>query len=236
MILTAHQPSYLPWLGLFSKINQSDTFVFLDTVQFAKWDWSSRNKIRTPEGWIWLTVPVQSGGKHGQIFTQVKIDNSQKWKKKHLKAIKMSYSRAPFFENYYDFFEDVYEREWTYLTELDEYITRHLIDTLGIKVNFVKASDSLILEGKKSSLVLDMCLKMKADVFIFGGEGQNYANVKDFESAGVRVYFQDYRHPKYSQIHGEFISNLSVVDLLFNCGPKSLEIIMADQETIKTNR
>jgi len=86
MILTAHQPSYLPWLGLFSKINQSDTFVFLDTVQFAKWDWSSRNKIRTPEGWIWLTVPVQSGGKHGQIFTQVKIDNSQKWKKKTLES------------------------------------------------------------------------------------------------------------------------------------------------------
>jgi len=230
MILTAHQPSYLPWQGLFSKINLSDTFVFLDTVQFSKWDWSSRNKIRTPEGWMWLTVPVLSGGKHGQIFTEVKIDNTKKWNKKHLKAIKMSYSRAPYFEQYYDFFVDVYEKEWLYLTELDEYITRHLIEILGIKVNFVKASNSLNLEGKKSSLVLDLCLKMKADEFIFGGEGKNYAQVEDFRTAGIKIHFQDYKHPEYTQIHGDFIPNLSVIDLLFNCGPKSLDIIMSNQE------
>ena len=233
MILTAHQPSYLPWLGLFAKMAKSDVFVFLDTVSYSKWDWSSRNKIRTPDGWMWLTVPVLSRGKNNQLFTEVKIDNTKQWMRKHWKAIEMSYSRTPYFHLYKDFLEDVYQREWLYLADLDEHITRFLIDTLGIKIKFVKASTSLQLDGRKSSLVLDMCLKMKADVFIFGGEGQNYANVQDFESAGIQVVFQDYKHPVYPQLHGEFISNLSVTDLLFNCGPKSLDILMSNEEKIK---
>jgi len=232
MILTAHQPSYLPWLGLFSKINLSDRFVYLDTVQYSKWDWSSRNKIRTPEGWLWLTVPVLSGGKHGQKFTEVKIDNTQKWNKKHLKAIKMSYSRAPYFDLYYNFFEEVFEQEWIYLSKLNEFILLNLIKILGINTKFVKASESLKLEGEKSELVLDMCIKMNADEFIFGGEGQDYANVEDFKSKGIKVWFQDYQYYKYKQIHGDHISNLSIIDLLFNHGPNSLEIIMKGQKLI----
>lgn len=226
MILTAHQPSYLPWLGLFSKINLSDRFVYLDTVQYSKWDWSSRNKIRTSEGWIWLTVPVLSGGKHGQKFTEVKIDNSQKWNKKHLKAIKMSYSRAPYFDLYYNFFKEVFEQEWIYLSKLNEFVLLNLIKIFGINTKFVKASESLKLEGEKSELVLDMCIKMNADEFIFGGEGKNYAEVEDFESSGIKPIFQEYEHPVYSQIHGEFIPNMSVIDLLFNCGPKSLDVLL----------
>ena len=226
MILTAHQPSYLPWLGLFSKINLSDRFVYLDTVQYSKWDWSSRNKIRTPEGWLWLTVPVLSGGKHGQKFTEVKIDNTQKWNKKHLKAIKMSYSRAPYFDLYYNFFEEVFEQEWIYLSKLNEFVLLNLIKIFGINTKFVKASESLKLEGEKSELVLDMCIKMNADEFIFGGEGKNYAEVEDFESSGIKPIFQEYEHPVYSQIHGEFIPNMSVIDLLFNCGPKSLDVLL----------
>ena len=226
MILTAHQPSYLPWLGLFSKINSSDTFIYLDTVQYSKWDWSSRNKIRTSEGWIWLTVPVLSGGKHGQKFTEVKIDNSQKWNKKHLKAIKMSYSRAPYFDLYYNFFKEVFEQEWIYLSKLNEFVLLNLIKIFGINTKFVKASESLKLEGEKSELVLDMCIKMNADEFIFGGEGKNYAEVEDFESSGIKPIFQEYEHPVYSQIHGELIPNMSVIDLLFNCGPKSLDVLL----------
>lgn len=231
MILTAHQPAYLPWLGLFSKISQSDTFVFYDTVQYSKWDFSSRNKIKTAKGWMWLTVPVHTGGKHGQIFTEVKIDNTQNWKKKHWNSIKINYCNAPYFDLYCDFFEDVYQREWIYLTDLDEHITRYLIDILGIKVNFVKPSDSLVLEGKKSALALDMCIKMNTDVFIFGSGGENYAKVEDFESAGIKVIFDHYQHPTYTQIHGDFISHLSVIDLLFNCGPKSLDIIKSGSKS-----
>ena len=226
MILTAHQPSYLPWLGLFSKMAKSDVFVYFDTVSYSKWDWSSRNKIRNQNGWIWLTVPVLTRYKSGQTFTEVKIDNKKQWARKHWTSISMNYSRAPYFSLYENFFRDVYSTEWNYLSELDEHITKFLIESLGIKIKFVKASTSLQLEGHKSSLVLDMCMKMNADTLIFGGEGKNYAKVEDFEAAGVKVIFQEYKHPVYPQIHGEFMSNMSVIDLLFNCGPKSLEILL----------
>lgn len=230
MILTAHQPSYLPWLGFFSKMVKSDTFVYLDTVSYSKWDWGSRNKIRTHEGWMWLTIPILTGGNSNQIFTEVKIDNTQQWARKHWKSISMNYSRAPFFSLYENFFRDVYSNEWTYLSELNEHITKFLMKSLGIKIKFVKASTSLQLEGHKSSLVLDMCMKMKADVFVFGGEGKNYAKIEDFENAGIKIIFQEYEHPVYPQIHGEFISNMSVIDLLFNCGPKSLDVLLSNEK------
>ena len=233
MILTAHQPSYLPWLGLFSKMAKSDVFVYLDTVSYSKWDWSSRNKIRVHNGTMWLTVPVLTGGKSNQVFTEVKIDNTQKWARTHWKSISMNYSRTPYFSLYENFFKDVYHNEWEYLSELDEHITKFLIESLGIKIKFVKASTSLHLEGHKSSLVLDMCMKMNADVFIFGGEGKNYAQVDDFENVGINVIFQEYKHPVYPQIQGEFIPNISVIDLLFNCGPKSLEILLSNEDPVQ---
>jgi hypothetical protein len=182
---------------------------------------------------MWLTIPVLTGGKSNQIFTEVKIDNTQQWARKHWKSISMNYSRAPYFSLYENFFRDVYDNDWKYLSELDEHITKFLIESLGIKIKFVKASTSLQLEGHKSSLVLDMCMKMKADVFIFGGEGKNYAKVEDFAAAGIKVIFQEYEHPVYPQIHGEFISNMSIIDLLFNCGPKSLEILLNNEKPIQ---
>jgi hypothetical protein len=226
MILTAHQPSYLPWLGLFAKMKKSDVFVYFDNVSYSKRDWSSRNKIRNEKSWLWLTVPVLTKDKKSQLFTEVKIDNTQEWARKHWSKISLNYSKAPFFSLYENFFRDVYNTEWNYLSELDEYITKYLMKILGIKTKFVKASTSLHLEGKKSSLVLDMCKKMNASTIIFGGEGKNFAQVEDFELAGIKPIFQEYEHPVYPQIHGEFISHMSIIDLLFNCGPKSLNILL----------
>tara|TARA_B110000014_G_C20040117_1_gene540578 strand:+ start:92 stop:787 length:696 start_codon:yes stop_codon:yes gene_type:complete len=229
MILTAHQPLFLPYLGHFAKIAESDVFVYLDTVSYSKWSWNSRNKIRTPDGWLWLVVPVLTHGHHNQTLNQIKIDNSQKWRKKHIKAIEMSYSKAPYFETYIDFFRDIYEKEWTYLSDFNEKLIHFFIKELGIDVEFVKASSlPFSLEGEKSDLVLDLCKKMKADVFIFGETGKTYAKVEDFESSGIKIIFQDYKHPKYTQVHENFVPNMSIIDLLFNCGPKSLEILMGN--------
>ena len=228
MILTAHQPLFLPYLGHFAKIAESDVFVYLDTVRYSKWGWYSRNKIRTPDGWLWLVVPVLTHGHHNQTLNQIKIDNSKKWKIKHIKAIEMSYSKSPYFKTYIDFFRDVYKKEWIYLSDLNEKLIRFFIKELGIDVEFVKASSlPFSLEGEKSVLVLDLCKKMKADVFIFGKTGKTYAKVDDFESSGIKTIFQDYKHPEYPQIHGNFESYMSIIDLLFNCGPKSLGILMS---------
>jgi hypothetical protein len=226
MILTAHQPLFLPYLGHFAKIADSDIFVYLDTVSYSKWGWNSRNKIRTSEGWLWLVVPILTQGHHNQKLNEIKIDNSQKWKKKHIKAIEMAYSKAEFFELYINFFRDTYKKEWTYLSDLNEHFLKFFIKELGIHVEFVKASSlPFALNGEKSDLVLDLCKKMNTDVFIFGETGKTYAKIDDFESSNIKLIFQEYKHPKYFQVHGEFISHMSIIDLLFNHGPKSLEIL-----------
>jgi len=125
MIAGIHQPQYLPWLGYFDKIARSDIFILLDDVQFKKNDWQNRNKIHTPQGWQWLTVPVIHN--FGQTIVETKIKNVSNWRQAHYKALVLNYSRAPFFNDYKDFFETLYEREWEYLADLNIYILEKLI-------------------------------------------------------------------------------------------------------------
>lgn len=136
------------------------------------------------------------------------------------------YQKAPFFRQYAPFFEECYKREWRFLSELCEFQLKWFLKTLGLSPKWVKASEE-DFQGRKSALVLDMCQKLGASAFIFGALGRNYADLPSFEQAGIKVIFQDYRHPTYPQLHGPFVSHLSIVDLLFNCGPKSLEILMS---------
>lgn len=225
MILTAHQPVYLPWLGLFHKIALADTFVSFNQVQYLPKDWNNRNKIKTATGETWLTVPVLRKGYREKSICEIEINNNEPWRRKHWRSIYLNYKNAPYFEKYAPFFEDVYQREWHYLTDLNEFMLRWFLDTLGIKVKFLKASD-FRFRGQKSDLVLDMCKQLGSDVYIFGALGRDYAQVEDFEAAGIRVMFQDYQHPIYPQQYEGFISHLSIIDLLFNCGDESLDILM----------
>jgi len=231
MILTGHQCVYLPWLGLFHKIALSDAYIYLDTVQYLKKDWNNRNKIKTIQGGIWLTVPVQTKGKFNQTLKEVQIDNSVNWRKKHWQSIKLNYSKAPYFNRYAGFFEEIYQHEWDYLNDLNKTILMFLLEELKIKVDFID-SDKLNLVGEKSDLVLDMCLKTKADTYIFGTLGKDYADVNKFNENGVKVIFQEYKHPEYKQQFGKFEPYMSVIDLLFNCGNDSLDIIMSGNKEI----
>ncbi|MBZ5647596.1 MAG: WbqC family protein [Acidobacteriia bacterium] len=231
VILTAHQPVYLPWLGLFHKIASADTFVSFDEVQYLPRDWNNRNKIKTASGAIWLTVPVLTKGHREKPIREIEINNREPWRRKHWNAISLNYRKAPFFAQYEEFLRSVYQREWQWLWELNEHMLRWFLEVLGINVRFLRASE-LGLVGAKSDVVLDMCRKLGAKTYIFGALGRDYARVEDFQRAGIEVVFQEYRHPEYSQLHGAFISHLSLLDLLFNCGPKSLEILMKDQERI----
>jgi len=226
MILTAHQPVYLPWLGLFHKIALADAFVSFNQVQYLPKDWNNRNNIKTAQGPIWLTVPVLKSGYREKVLTEIEINNSIPWQRKHWKSIQLNYKKAQYFKRYADFFEDVYlNREWKYLADLNDYMLVRFIETLGIEVQFVDAREK-DFKGKKNDLVLDMCLKMKAHMYIFGALGKNYADVESFERNNIKVYFQNYNHPTYPQQYGEFISHLSIIDLLFNCGPNSLDILL----------
>jgi hypothetical protein len=231
VILTAHQPVYLPWLGLFHKIALAETFVSFDEVQYLPKDWNNRNRIKTLTGPAWLTVPVLRKGYLEKPIRAIEINNAEPWRRKHWRSLVANYAKAPYFDEYAGFFENVYARDWQYLAELDDFMLEWFLRTLGIHVWFLRASD-YSFRGTKSALVLDMCVQLGADVYVFGELGRDYADVEAFEAAGVKVVFQEYRHPTYPQLQGDFVPHLSAVDLLFNCGPRSLDILMSGQDRV----
>lgn len=223
MIVTAHQPAYLPWLGLLHKAAVADTFVLVDTVQFEKDSFTNRNKLRSPEGWRWLTVPVLSRGHLEQPLSELQIA-PRPWARKHWTAFRMFYARTPFFDRHAPFLERLYARPWEQLADLCEEILRYLFGAFGIEARLLRAS-SLDLEGKKSDLVLDLCRKTGARTFVFGNLGRRYVRVEDFEVAGVRVVFQDYKHPVYPQAYPGFEAGMNAFDLLMNVGPRSRQVL-----------
>lgn len=226
MILTAHQPCYLPWLGLFHKIALADRFICYDHVQYSQGDYTAKNCIKTPQGRHWLIVPIKNARKFKQSLKDLKIDNSSNWKSHHWKIIRTAYSRAPFFKRYEDFLEDFYSRDWEYLTLMAIEMLEWLLKMLGLPHQVERSSD-LNIHGQKSQGVLEMCKQLNADMIILGEQGQSYIERDLFEKENIRITVQKYQHPVYKQRHGRFISHLSVLDLLFNCGESSLDILMS---------
>ncbi|OOZ41872.1 hypothetical protein BOW53_02165 [Solemya pervernicosa gill symbiont] len=227
MIVSIMQPAYLPWLGYFDRIAQSDVHIVLDDVALersSKTRFTNRNKVRTKEGIKWLTVPVKTAGLGQPLISQIEIDNGQPWRKKHWQTLLHSYSQAPCFHEHKTFFENYYAREWPKLGECLKESTQYLLDVLGINVNLLYSSE-MIVEGVKSELILNLCQSVGATKYISGPFGRDYLNGNAFESAGIELSFHDYHHPVYKQYHGGFEPYVSIVDLLFNHGSKSLEIL-----------
>ena len=235
MILTAHQPSYLPWLGLIHKIALADRFVSFDQVQYVPKDWISRNQILTAQGPIYLTVPCQSKGRFGSTIAKTKINNSINWRKKDWASMSLAYRKSKFFHRYADFFKDTYERDWNYLADLNVHILKWMLNELGVSVVFEAARD-YDFHGEKSALVQNMCQQLGAKQYIFGALGRGYADLASFEAAGITVVFQDYRHPEYPQMRPGFTPYMSALDLMFNCGPDSLDILMSGNVTAQKLR
>jgi len=227
MIITAHQSVYLPWIGLFHKIALADYYVFLDSVQYLKKDWNNRNKIKSPQGWTYLTVPVYSKGKFLQLLSDVKIDNKINWRKKHWNSIKLFYKKTPYFDEYAPFFEELYKKEWIMLNNLNREIMKFILKKLGIKTKWIEGS-TLNLKGKKTDLVIDICKNFNTDIFIFGTLGRNYAEKNKFNKKNIKIVFQDYKHPTYRQQFKKFEPYMSIIDLMFNCGKNSYNIMMKD--------
>ena len=226
MILTAHQPVYLPWLGLLHKIAVADLYCYFDVVQYQTKDYNNRNKIKTHSGELWLSVPVESKNHFAKCVGDIRIVQNG-WQRKHFKSIQHAYHRAAYFDAYISELEAILlQRSFEVLADLNFEILRFLLRCLGIETPIVKASD-YAFQGTKSDLVLDMCRQLKADIYIFGAQGRDYAEEDKFLTASVKPCFQDYRHPTYRQLHGEFIPYMSVIDLLFNEGPRSRDIVLS---------
>lgn len=234
MIITIHQPEYLPWLGFFNRIYKSDVFVVLDNVNYQKNGFINRNRVKTKKGEVWITVPVKGEQKSSNVkINTVEIMGSYAWKEKHWGLITSSYQKAPYFKDYAFLFEEaILKRNFKLIGDLDYYFIKIVLDILGIKKEIVKSSD-LKAKGKANDLIIDICKKLKANVYLAGPGGKNYMDLKKFEKEKIGVIFDDFQHPQYHQLFEElgFMPYMSIIDLLFNEGPKSLEILTSQQLT-----
>jgi len=227
--LAVLQPGYLPWLGFFDQMMRADVFVCYDDVQFDRHGWRNRNRIKTPNGPIWLTVPVHQKGKFGQTNREVEIDNQRPWAKKHLASIHQHYARSPFIDRYLPELETLLLRPWERLLDLDLAIIELMASWLSINRPIVLAS-SLNISGQSSERLLAICRHFGADRYLSGNAAHTYLDVRTFESEGIRVVWQNYQHPEYPQLHGSFLPYLSALDLLLNMGPKSINILTSQQK------
>jgi WbqC-like protein family len=232
MIVSIHQPAYLPWLGYFHAIAASDLHIVLDHVQFEKNSFINRNKIRTKEGWSWLTVPVETSEKFGQLpINELKTANSRPWPQKHWTSLQLSYSNSACFAEHHDFFCRIYQRQWDSLFELISATTSYLLSAFRIDVP-LHFSSKMKARGTKDELVLNLCREVGATTYLSGPHGRNYLRDPLFHDAGIKVLYHDYKHPEYGQAYPGFQPFMSAVDLLFNHGPKSREILMSGQEPV----
>lgn len=219
------QPGYLPWLGFFEQMHVADEFVFLDDVQFDKHGWRNRNRIKGPGGAQWLTVPVRTGGRGQQCIHDVQIDPTRsRWAEKHVQALRTCYAPCPYFDWLFPELAELLTSGWSRLVDLDLAAVELLCGKLKLRRS-VHRSSELELSGDRSGRLVEICRRLGCGAYYSGSAARDYLDLSLFAAAGIEVRFQDYAHPCYPQRFGEFISHLSVVDLLFNVGPRSLEFI-----------
>jgi len=226
MIVTIHQPEHLPWLGFFNKLDSADILILLDTVSFRKNYFQNRNRILSASGPVWLTVPIYSKGRFGQKIIDVQINNetTPRWPAKCSNSIIQCYKKASFFKTYEPFFESLYSRTWTSLVDLNVTIINHLMNELGISTRILRASELRVTKARTDMLV-DLCVQAGASIYLSGISGKQYLELDKFAEAGIEVLFQEFYHPIYKQVYDPFIPCMSVIDLMFNCGPDSGDIL-----------
>ena len=236
MLVAAHQPNYLPYCGFFHKIAHCDVFVIIDTVQFVKngaFAWQHRNRVRSNNGWMWLTVPVLTKGKSAQKINEVEIMNDINWRHKHWQSIYQNYKKAPYFYKYSDFFEHIYKTKWDKLLDLNMEIIFYLLKVLKIDKK-VTACSELGANGHKTQLLVDLCNKAGADMYLSGIHGRDYIDYGVIKKTKLKVIFQNFIHPIYDQGYSDFISNLSIIDLLFHKGEKSIDLITNNSQGVRS--
>lgn len=232
-IAVGHQPNYLPYLGFFDKIARCNKFVIVDTVQYVKrgpFGWIHRNKIKTPAGELWLSVPILSKGKFEQKICDAEINNNICWQRKHWKSILINYHKSPYFKKYSDFFEELYLQKWIYLADINEAIIKFIIKILNIDVEIYRSSKmNYNFTGQGTGVIIDICNALGCDTYLSGIHGRDYLDIELLKKNNIKILFQNYNHPVYNQLHGQFIPYMSIIDLLFNEGDKSLKILTDNQ-------
>jgi hypothetical protein len=234
MILSAHQPSYLPWLGYLDKMAKGDVFVVMDDLQYEKDNFQNRNRVKLNNGAGWLTVPVERGSQSDRICDKRIIQGGnakEHWQRKSWLTLRTHYGKAPYFAHYAEELEDLYTRPWQRLLDVDMHVLELARRWLGITTP-VLTSSSLELVGQKTDRIIDMCKKVGARAYLSGkGGSTTYLDVDAMQRAGITVVWQSFTHPVYPQRYPAlgFTSHLAFLDLLLNCGPDQSRDLLFDR-------
>lgn len=222
--MAAVQSCYIPWKGFFDLIKASDHFVIYDDVQFVKNHWHNRNRIRTANGILWLTIPVLHSGKFGQTIEETKI--AAPWARKHWMSLKQAYARAPFFELYEQRLDACYAKahDMGLLSEVNFLFIQEIADILDLQTQFSWSRDHSA-DGIRTDRLLALCKEMGVGAYISGPSAKIYFEGEKFDAAGVEYVWMDYSgYPAYPQLHAAgFDHAVSILDLLFNVGPQALQ-------------
>jgi hypothetical protein len=225
MIVAIQQPEHLPWVGFFNKMSQSGLYVLLDNVQFKKRYFENRNRVKTKDGIKWLTVPVVTKSRYTQKINEVVIDNTSSWSKKYKGTIEHAYKKSPFYQDVGNIIYPCLEKNHDKLVDLNIELISRLRNYLKITTPVICAS-SLGVDGfKGSDLLLEICLKINAKVYISGPDGIRYLKINDFKSKDINIVYHEFKHPVYPQQFGDFVPYMSVIDLIANCGTESIDIV-----------
>jgi hypothetical protein len=228
-IAAIHQPNYIPWPGYFHKLAACDVFVYLDAVQYPRGQsFAARNRIKTPNGVVFLTIPVSVPKGHEGKASYLEVELAdERWRDKHLKTVEQSYKRAPHFDEVFELYRDGLERGKT-LVDLNVGLIEAIAGYLGIETRRVRLSETLESFGEKSDLIVDVCKTVGADVYLSGaGGGRDYNDERLLDEHGIELRYDDYTYPEHPQLWDGFEPNLSVLDLLFNCGAGGRELVTA---------
>ncbi len=225
MKFATHQPSFIPWPGLVHKALNTDRLVLLDQVQYPRgFSWINRNRLKGMHGTAWFTIPVLKKGLGFQIINQVRVLRDERWKKKHLMTLEHFYKNAPFFQEHFDFFRRLYSSTPKRLIHWNLAAIDHIFRSFGVEQGYVLQSE-LSATGGGTDLLVNIAEKLGADVLVAPRAGKGRIDTEKLKEAGISVEWLDYQSPVYPQLWGDFIKNLSAMDMLFNCGPQSRKIM-----------
>tara|TARA_S200000501_G_scaffold341198_1_gene350347 strand:+ start:2671 stop:3372 length:702 start_codon:yes stop_codon:yes gene_type:complete len=213
------QSNYIPWKGYFDMINMVDEFILYDDAQYTKRDWRNRNKIKTPKGLRWLTIPVSVKGKYYQKINETKINNID-WAKKHWSLILASYSKSDFFKIYSKFFEELYlDCKERYLSQINYRFIKKINKILGIKTKISHSIEFNIPNSDNTQKLISISKQAKADVYLSGPLAKNYLDLHLFKNSGIKIEWMNYdNYKEYNQKYPPFNHNVSIIDLMFNEG------------------
>lgn len=227
MIVTTHQPIFVPWPGFFYKALHADALVLLDRVQFPQGrGWLHRNRLKSDQGDHWLRVPLSRSGRGTQVIADVEICDDADWRTKHLRSVRELYAHAPYLQPHLTALEEIYGRRHRTLAALNVDLIRHLWAALEVPAALYLQSE-LGVGGRGADLLANVCVALRSNTYLASTVAAKYIDPRTLGARGIETALAKFRPPVYPQLWGDFRYNLSTLDLILNCGPKARDIILA---------